>query len=299
MADVGFIGLGRMGRGMARNLVKAGHRVTVWNRSPGPAEELAAEGARRVTGPAEVARASTIVVSCLSTPEVVEEILTAPGGALEGAAAGSVFVDCSTIGPGDVRRMADRCAARGVALVDAPVSGGVWGAAEGTLTIMCGGDRSAYDQALPALEAMGKRIHHLGPSGTGQVAKLANNMLVAIHTAAAAEAFVLGVKGGVDPQALLDIIANSAGDSSQIRRCLPKFVFPGQFDAAFSIEHLHKDMGLACQLGRELQVRLLLGAVSEQLTGEAMAAGLGGEDVAALFKPVEKLAGTEVRVKPS
>nr|PZN37928.1 MAG: NAD(P)-dependent oxidoreductase [Bacillota bacterium] len=293
MARVGFLGLGRMGKPMARNLLKAGHRLTVWNRSPGPAEELAAEGAVRAQSPAEVAAASEVVISCLSTPDVVEQILLQ---ALEGAQPGTLFIDCSTIGVSDARRLAEHCARRGVEFVDAPVSGGPWGAEAGTLTLMCGGSPEALDRAEPILRAFGSRIYKLGPVGSGQVAKLCNNLLVAIHTAAAAEAFVLGTKAGLDPQVLYDIITNATGDSAQIRRNMPKFTFPGDFRPAFSVEHLTKDVGLARQLAREQGVRLLLGAVAEQVCLEAMAAGYGQADIAALIRPLEASAGVEVRV---
>lgn len=294
MSNLGFIGLGRMGRHMARNLLKAGHSLIVYNRSQGVVDELVAAGATRAGSPAEAARGARVLFTCLTTPEVVEETLRQ---ALEGAQPGDIFVDHSTIGVSDARRMAALCAEKGVTYIDAPVSGGPWGAEAGTLTIMCGGGQEAYDAVLPYLQAEGKQIYLLGPVGAGSVVKLCNNLLVGIHTAAMAEAFVLGTKAGIDPKVLFEIISGATGNSRQIERHIPKFVFPGNFDAAFSIEHLHKDVGLAVDLGRDQQVRMVLGAMTQQLLEEARAAGHAGEDIAALIRPLEKLTGVEVRVK--
>ncbi|HYG59157.1 MAG TPA: NAD(P)-dependent oxidoreductase [Symbiobacteriaceae bacterium] len=292
MAELGFIGLGRMGRHMVRNLLKAGNTVTVFNRSQGVVDELVAEGARRASDPAETARNSRVLFTCLTTPDVVESTLRA---ALEGARPGDIFVDHSTIGVADAKRIAAMCAERGVKFIDAPVSGGPWGAEAGTLTIMCGGDRDAYEAVLPYLQAEGKSLYLLGPVGAGTVAKLCNNMLVGIHAAAMAEAFVLGTKAGVDPKVLFEIIQGATGQSRQIERNIPKFVFPGNFEAAFSVSHLHKDLGLAVQLGRDEQVRLLLGGMTQQIYEETRAAGYTDQDMAAVIRPLEDLSGVKVR----
>lgn len=292
MAELGFIGLGRMGRHMARNLIRAGHSVALYNRSQGVVDELVTEGGKRAGSPAAVAQHARVLFTCLPTPDVVEATLRA---ALEGARPGDIFVDHSTIGVADARRIAAMCAEKGVQFIDAPVSGGPWGAEAGTLTIMCGGDRSAYEAVLPYLQVEGKQLYHLGPVGAGSVAKLCNNLLVGIHTAAMAEAFVLGTKAGVDPRALYEIISGATGGSKQIDRHIPKFVFPGNFTAAFSIEHLHKDVALAVNLGKDEQVRMMLGAVTLQLLEEARAAGYAGDDIAALIRPLEELSGVKVR----
>lgn len=292
MAEVGFIGLGRMGLHMARNLLKAGNQVTVYNRSQGAVETLVNEGARRASSPAETARHSRVLFTCLTTPDVVEETIRT---ALEGAQPGDVFVDHSTVGVGDAKRMAELCAAKGVKFIDAPVSGGPWGAEAGTLTIMCGGDPAAYETVLPLLQVEGKQLYLLGPVGAGSVAKLCNNLLVGIHSASLAEAFVLGTKAGVDPKQLFEIISGATGGSKQIDRNIPKFIFPGNFEAAFSIGHLHKDVALAVNLGKDMQVRMVLGAMTQQLLEEARAAGHTNEDIAALIRPLEALSGVQVR----
>lgn len=292
MANLGFIGLGRMGRHMARNLLKAGHTVTVFNRSQGAMLELAQDGARAGSSPADVAAQSRVLFTCLPTVEAVMESMRQ---ALEGARAGDIFVDHSTIGVSDAQHLAELCAARGVQFIDAPISGGPWGAEAGTLTIMCGGDPAAYEAVLPYLQAEGKSLYHLGAVGTGSVAKLCNQLLVGIHSAAMAEAFVLGTKAGIDPKVLYEIIAGATGGSKQIDRNIPKFVFPGDFTAAFSIEHLHKDVALAVTLGEQQQVRLSLGEVTRQLLDEARSSGHANEDIAALIRPLEELSGIKVR----
>lgn len=292
MANLGFIGLGRMGRHMALNLIKAGHTVTLFNRSQAVVDELVAQGGQRAASPAEVARNARVLFTCLTTPDVVESTLRQ---ALEGAQPGDIFVDHSTIGVSDAKRIAAMCAEKGVRFIDAPISGGPWGAEAGTLTIMCGGDKATYETVLPYLQVEGKQLYLLGPVGAGTVVKLCNNLLVGIHTAAMAEAFVLGTKAGVDPKVLYEIIANATGGSKQIERNIPKFVFPGNFEAAFSIDHLHKDVALAVNLGKDEHVRMVLGAMTQQLLEEAKAAGHGGEDEAALIRPLEDLSGVKVR----
>lgn len=292
MADLGFIGLGRMGLHMARNLLKGGHTLTVHNRSRGAVASLVNEGARGAGSPRAVAEQARVLFLCLPTPADVEAVVRQ---ALEGAREGDIIVDHSTIGASDARRMAGLCEDRSVQFLDAPISGGPWGAQAGTLTIMCGGRREAYEAVLPFLQLEGRQLHLLGPVGAGSVVKLCNNLLVGIHTAAMAEAFVLGVRAGVDPKALYEIISSATGGSKQIERNIPKFVFPGNFAAAFSIEHLHKDIALAVQLGREHQVRMLLGAMTQQVLEEARAAGYAGDDIAALIRPLEELTGVQVR----
>ncbi|HLO03805.1 MAG TPA: NAD(P)-dependent oxidoreductase [Symbiobacteriaceae bacterium] len=292
MATVGFIGLGRMGRHMARNLIKAGHTVYLYNRSQVVVDELVAAGGIRAGSPAELAANVSVVFACLTTPQVVEAVL---GEAIGNAKPGTIFVDHSTVGVEDARRMAARAAERDCPFIDAPVSGGPWGAEAGTLTIMCGGDPAAYAQVEPLLKAMGQKLYLLGAVGAGAVAKLCNNLLVGIHSAALAEAFVLGTKAGIDPQVLFEIIAGATGGSKQIDRNIPKFIFPGQFDAAFSIDHLHKDVALAVELGKSERVRMLLGAMTQQVLEEARALGFGEQDIAAVIRPLEEQTGTKVR----
>jgi 3-hydroxyisobutyrate dehydrogenase len=285
-----------MGRPMARNLMKSGHSLVVHNRSRAVVDELAAEGARAGSSPAEVAASCDVLFTCLTTPDVVQQVMAE---AARGGRPGQIFVDHSTIGASDARRIAALLSQQGIRFLDCPVSGGPWGAEQGTLAIMCGGEKEAFEAVRPLLEAMGRHIFHLGGHGAGSIAKLCNQMLVAVSTVAAAEAFVLGTKAGLDPRAIYDVLAVSTGFSRTIERHMEKFVFPGNFEAAFSVSHMHKDIGLANQLGREANVRLLTGAVTLQLFEEAVSTGYAQHDIAALFRPLEQIAGVEVRSTPA
>jgi 3-hydroxyisobutyrate dehydrogenase len=297
MSDLtaGFIGLGKMGRPMALNIMKKGIPLTVANRSRRVVEELAAQGATAARGPAEVAGRAQIVCLCLPVPATVEEVVLGPGGVAEGIRPGSLVVDFSTIGPSTCRSVAAALQARGASYLDAPVSGGTTGAEAATLTVMVGGDRGAFERALPLLHAVGKKIVYAGPVGAGSVVKLLNQLLVGINLAGAAEAMVLGVKAGVDPQLLYDTISSATGNSAQLQRNFPDLIFKGNFEAMFSVDLLHKDLTLGVEVGKENRVRLLLGALAVQIFEEARALGHGAEDIAAVIRPLERLAGVEVR----
>jgi 2-hydroxy-3-oxopropionate reductase len=195
---VGFIGLGIMGAPMARHLVAAGFPLTVHSRSPGPVDALVEAGAARASSPAELARASDVVVTMLPDTPDVEHVMLGDDGVMAGAAAGSLVIDMSTIDPGPTRAVAEQLAARGVEMLDAPVSGGERGAIDGTLSIMVGGSDGAFTRAMPVLQAMGKNIVHVGPSGAGQITKACNQLVVAATIEAVAEALVLAERSGVD-----------------------------------------------------------------------------------------------------
>ncbi|HVG95826.1 MAG TPA: NAD(P)-dependent oxidoreductase [Chloroflexota bacterium] len=292
---VGFIGLGKMGRPMSRNIMSGGYPLVVANRSQQVVQELAAEGATAAASAAELAAKAEIVCLCLPVPATVEEVVLGPGGVAEGIKPGSIVVDFSTIGPGTCRSVARALEAKGVAYLDAPVSGGTTGAEAGTLTVMVGGDQAEYERALPVLQRVGKKIVYAGPVGAGAVVKLMNQLLVGINLAGAAEAMVLGTKAGVDPTLLLETIASATGNSFQLQRCFPDMVLKGNFDAMFSVDLLHKDLGLGVEVGKENRVRLLLGALAVQVFEEAREAGFGEQDIAAVIRPLEALAKVEVR----
>jgi 3-hydroxyisobutyrate dehydrogenase len=292
---VGFIGLGKMGRPMARNIMSGGYPLVVANRSQQVVQELAGEGAKPAAGFAELASQAEIVCLCLPVPATVEEVVLGPGGVAEGIKPGSIVVDFSTIGPGTCRSVASALQEKGVAYLDAPVSGGTTGAEAGTLTVMVGGDKAQYERALPVLQRVGKKIVYAGPVGAGAVVKLMNQLLVGINLAGAAEAMVLGTKAGVDPTLLLETIASATGNSSQLQRCFPDMILKGNFDAMFSVDLLHKDLSLGVEVGKENRVRLLLGALAVQVFEEAREAGFGEQDIAAVIRPLEALARVEVR----
>lgn len=290
---VGFIGLGRMGRPMAENLLKAGFELTVHNRSRAVVDELARAGARPATSPRQVAEAADIVLTALPTPATVDEVYLGPDGLIPSARAGQILVDHSTVSPVQSRRLAAAAAERGVSFLDAPMSGGPAGAQSATLTFMVGGERETFERALPVLRALGKNIHHVGPSGAGSVVKLVNQLLVGIHTIAAAEAMVFGVKAGADPQAIIDVIGSSFGASAMLNRHVPRML-KRDFDPATSVNLILKDLGLIHDFGKELGVPLLAGTLAEQLFLEARSQGLGDQDMAALVVPLERLTGAQV-----
>jgi 3-hydroxyisobutyrate dehydrogenase len=295
--SVGFIGLGKMGRPMSLNILKKGFPLTVSNRSRRVVDEVASQGATAAGGPAEVAEKTDVVCLCLPVPATVDEVVLGSGGVLEAIRPGSVVLDFSTIGPGTCRAVAEKLREKDCWYLDAPVSGGTTGAEAGTLTVMVGGERAQYERVLPVLEAVGRKIVYAGPVGAGAVVKLMNQLLVAINLAGAAEAMVLGVKAGVDPQLLYDTISSATGNSAQLSRNFPDMIFKGKFDPMFSVDLLHKDVGLGLEVGKDTRVRMLMSALALQILEEAREAGHGEEDIAAVIRPLEKLAGTEVRAK--
>jgi 3-hydroxyisobutyrate dehydrogenase len=295
---VGVIGLGKMGRPMALNLLKAGHELTVYNRSQAVVQELAAAGAKPATGPADVSASADVVLTVLPTLQSVEEIYLGADGLATNVRPGQTLIDHSTVSPDLSRRIAEAARGRGAGFLDAPVSGGPARAEDGSLTIMVGGDSETFERAQPVLSILGQNVRLCGPSGAGTVVKLVNQLLVGIHTAAAAEALVFGTKAGADPQVLLDVIGSSFGGSTMLNRNAP-LIMQRKFEPATSIRLLLKDLGLIHDLGDDLDVRLLLSALSEQLFIEARALGLQDNDMSAIVIPLERLAGVEVRSQPT
>lgn len=295
MQHVGFIGLGAMGLPMARNVMKAGIPLTVWARRTAAASEICEEGASWANSPVDLARVSDVIITIVTNSPDVESLVAGPSGLLEGARRDSVIVDMSTIAPSVSRSLAERCAERGVHFLDAPVSGGTQGALAGTLTIMVGGENEALDTARPVLEAMGKRIFHVGPSGSGEVVKLVNNVLVGAIAAATAEALVLGAKAGADPATMADVVGASTGASWQLANQFPLRAFPGTFQPGFMTDLLLKDLQLALDLGAEQQTPMFITALAKQLYGESQAAGYGRDDYTSVLRVLESVAGVSVR----
>lgn len=291
---VGFVGLGTMGLPMTKNLLKAGFEVVVVSRSRGPIEAAVALGAKEAANPADLAAQVDVALTCLPMPETVEAVYLGENGLLAGARPGTILVDHSTVSPALNRKIFEAARAKGVHFLDAPVSGGPMGAEAGTLTIMCGGEPEAFAKAKPVFEAMGKVVVLVGPVGSGSVVKLINNLLVGVHTAALAEAFVMGAKAGIDSRVLYEILKHSTGHSYMMDRTVP-LIQERDFAQRFAIDLLYKDMRIATQLAEELGVPLRLGRVAEAMVGEAQAQGHGREDVAAIIRPLEKAVGVEVR----
>jgi 2-hydroxy-3-oxopropionate reductase len=290
---VGFIGLGIMGRPMARNVLAAGFQLVVYDLMPEPVQELVAAGATAATSPAEVARVADVVLLCLPDSPDVEAAMTGDQGLLAGVRPGQIVVDMSTISPVTARAMAEKAAAKGVKLLDAPVSGGQVGAVNGTLSIMVGGDAGALEQVRPVLSAMGKTILHLGESGAGQVAKACNQLVIAVTIEAVAEAMVLASKAGVDPAkvraALLGGYAYSRVLEGHGERFLERNFTPG-----FRTRLQYKDLNIALDAGRAYGAPMPAAALVHQLYAAMMARGEGDLDHSALVTLLEEMAGQPV-----
>ncbi|HTI15912.1 MAG TPA: NAD(P)-dependent oxidoreductase [Dictyobacter sp.] len=300
---VGFIGIGVMGRPMTLNLLKAEHEVTIFARHPDKPEvqEVLQAGAKLAPSPRAVAMASDIVITMVPNSPQVLEVVTGPQGVLEGARKGLIIVDMSTIAPVVSRSLYEQAAEKGVQFLDAPVSGGSQGAVNGTLTIMVGGDKEAFDKALPVLEAMGKKenIVYVGTSGAGEIIKIVNNLLCGTIAAATSEALVLGVKAGADLETMTRIIGVSTGGSWQLANQFPLRAFNGSFKPGFMTDLLHKDLGLALELAAEYQTSLPMTGLARQLYEMSRASGHGSDDYTALMHVLEQMAGVEVRSKES
>ena len=289
MERVGFIGLGTMGKPMARNLIKAGFPLIVHNRSRAAVEELAKEGAQTATFPRDLATKSDVVITVLPDSPDVEVVTTGEQGILEGTHPGMLLIDMSTISPVAARRLAGQAQTRGVDMLDAPVSGGEVGAINGTLSIMVGGKEAVFNRALPLFQAMGKNIVFIGEAGAGQVAKAANQIVGALTIQAVSEAMVLAARAGVDPakvrQALLGGFAQSRILDVHGQRILDRNFKPG-----FRTNLHFKDLGIALATGKEYRVPLPATAQVYQMMTALLAAGKGDLDHSALFTLIEELA---------
>src|SRR4051812_10172189 len=290
MAHVAFIGLGKMGFPMAARLLQAGHKVYAFNRSRPAVEDLARQGAQPAASAAEAAANGELVLTALPTLQSVEEVYRQLA---TGARRGQIYADHSTVSLSLNRRCGELLAARGAQFLDAPVSGGPAGAQAGTLTVMVGGEKAAFDAAVPVFQAFGQNIRLCGGTGAGQAVKLVNQLLVGIHTAAIAEAAVLGVKLGADPKTLLEVIGTSFGGSTMMTRNLPRFI-SRDFSAATSVRLLLKDLGIIHAEAKNAQVPLLFGGLAEQRFLEAAGRGLADQDMAALVRLWEEPAGVTV-----
>ncbi len=292
MTPLGFVGLGIMGRAMAGRLLAAGHTVYLWNRS-GVREELVARGGRRCTSPAEVARQAEIVFTNVTDTAAVEAVLFGPGGVAEGLSAGKVVVDFSTIDPDAARRFADRLAERGAAFLDAPVSGGEIGAREGTLAIMVGGAPEVFERVRPLLACLGRNLTLVGPNGAGQVAKVANQIVVGLTIEAVAEALVFASKAGADPARVRQALMGGFA-ASRILEVHGERMIRRTFEPGGRIRIHQKDFELALSRARVTGIALPGTARAQQLFDACIAMGGGDWDHSAMVRPLERLAGHEI-----
>jgi 3-hydroxyisobutyrate dehydrogenase len=297
MSDkLGFIGLGIMGRGMARNLLKAGFNVRVWNRTASRMEELVAAGASTANSPADLAAQTDVVLICVSDTPDVEEVVLGENGIIHGIKAGSLVIDHSTISPHTTQDIAAKLNEKGVHMLDAPISGGSEGAAKGTLSIMIGGEAGPVERAMPYLQAMGRTITHVGDQGAGQMVKLVNQILVVGHALAMSEALVFAEAGGLDLAKTLNAVAGGAAGSWMLSNRGPQ-ILNRDWRPGFTIDLQEKDLRLVRQAADRLGVPILVTNIVFDFYRLLQKEGLGGEGNHALIKALERLAGIEVGVK--
>ncbi len=290
---VGFIGLGIMGQGMARNLLRAGFPLTVWNRTASKMEPLVQEGAAAASSPADLASKSDIIVICVSDTPDVQAVILGENGVLAGAKPGGLVIDCSTISPTATRELAETLAQAGIHMLDAPISGGSEGAAKGTLSIMVGGEAEDFERALPVFRAMGKQITHVGGHGAGQTVKLMNQILVVGHALAMSEAFLFGQASGVDLAKALEAVKAGAAGSWMLSYRGPQ-ILARDWRPGFTIDLQQKDLRLVLEAADDVGSPAPATSFVFQLYRTLQAQGLGAEGNHALVKALENLAGFKI-----
>jgi 2-hydroxy-3-oxopropionate reductase len=287
---IGFIGLGIMGRPMARNLLKAGYPLVVHSRSRGPVDEMAKAGAKVGTSPRDVASQSDVLITMLPNSPDVEQVVLGRDGVIEGARSGLVLLDMSTISPLVSQKIGAALAEKSVTMLDAPVSGGEKGAIDGVLSIMVGGDKAVFDKVLPIFQAMGKTITHLGPLGAGGFTKLANQIIVAVNLTALGEALTLAKKAGLDRELTLTALAGGLAGSKCLDQKKPNYL-ADTYNPGFKIDLHYKDLGLIMESARTLGVPLPATAAVQELFSALRVKGRGGLDHSGVITLLEDLAG--------
>jgi 3-hydroxyisobutyrate dehydrogenase-like beta-hydroxyacid dehydrogenase len=291
---LGFVGLGRMGGPMAGRLLNAGHEVTVFDLSEEAVRALVERGAGPADSAAEVASAAEIVMTSLPTPDVLQQVALGDGGVIEGRRV-TTLIDLSTTGPGTATRVAEGLAARGIQGVDAPVSGGVKGARDGTLAVMVSCPKATLEVVRPLLSVFGKVFFVGEKPGLAQVAKLGNNLLAAAALVISSEALAMGVKAGVDPKVMIDVINAGSGRNSATQDKFPRAILPGTFDFGFATGLSYKDVRLCVDEAEALGVPMVLGAVVRQMLAVTNARFGPDSDFTSIAKVVEEWAGVEIR----
>jgi 3-hydroxyisobutyrate dehydrogenase/2-hydroxy-3-oxopropionate reductase len=295
MAKLGFIGLGIMGYPMARNLIKAGHEVAVWSQTRSKVDKLAREEkAIACSSPKEVGEKSECVFLCVGDTKMAEEVILGKNGIVEGAKAGTVVVDASTVAPSSSVMVGETLAKKGIHFLGAPCTGSKPGAEGGTLTFMIGGDKGVFEKVRPYFEAMGKNLYYCGGPGMGLHAKLSQNLILSNLLQAFNEGMVLATKAGVEPKLMLEILDNSAAKSGLIAFKAP-YVFRRDFSTNFSVKWMHKDIGLMLESAAEQGVPVPLTSLTRQMFQAAIAQGVGDEDICSTIKVLEKIVGVEVK----
>jgi 3-hydroxyisobutyrate dehydrogenase len=291
--SVGFIGVGNMGNPMAYNVLKAGFPMAVFDMNPKAMENLVQAGARRATSAREVVEQAEVTFTSLPASPDVEAVYLDSGGLVEKAKPGATLIDLSSVLPSTPRKIEPRAKARGVHFLEAPVSGGVSGARAATLAIMVGGDPEALTRVTPVLKAIGPNIFHVGPAGAGNTVKAINNMMACVNSAAMMEGLALGVKAGLDPMIIYEVVKASSGGSKALER-IPKALIPRDFAPGFMVKLMNKDLETFTTIAKELHVPVSFANVAQRYQQAALAAGLGEQDTSVVMTIIERLAAVQV-----
>ena len=291
--SVGFIGVGNMGNPMAGNIVKAGFPMTVFDLNPKAMQNLLDAGAKGARSANDVVDQAEIVLTSLPASPDVEASYLNPGGLVDRAKPGTILIDLSSVLPSTPRKIEPKAKARGVHFLEAPVSGGVSGARAATLAIMVGGDAAPLERARPVLRAMGPNIFHVGPVGAGNTIKAINNMMACVNGLAMMEGLALGVKAGLDPMMVYEVVKASSGGSKALER-IPKAIVPRDFDPGFKVALMNKDLETFNTIAKELHVPVSFSNVAQRYEQMALAAGLGEQDTSVLMTVIERIAAVQI-----
>src|SRR5947208_13318802 len=290
--SVGFIGVGNMGNPMAGNVLKA-FPLTVFDKNPATMSNLVAAGAQKAGSAQEVVERSEIVMTCLPASPDVEKVYLEPGGLVDRAKPGPILIDLSSVLPSTPRKIEPRAKAKGVHFLEAPVSGGVSGARAATLAIMVGGEAEPLERAKPVLRAIGPNIFHVGPVGAGNTVKAINNMMASVNSCAMMEGLAVGVKAGLDPMTVYEVVKASSGGSKALER-IPKALIPRDFEPGFKVVLMNKDLDTFNTIAKELHVPVSFSNVAQRYQQAALAAGLGEQDTSVVMTVIERLAAVQV-----
>jgi 3-hydroxyisobutyrate dehydrogenase len=291
--SVGFIGVGNMGNPMASNVLKAGFPLVVYDKNSQASENLIQAGAQRAASAREVVERSEITLTSLPASPDVEAVYLDPDGLVDSAGPGTILIDLSSVLPSTPRKIEPRAKGRGVHFLEAPVSGGVTGARAATLAIMVGGDPEVLTRAQPVLRAIGPNIFHVGPVGSGNTVKAINNMMACVNALAMMEGVALGVKAGLDPMTIYEVVKASSGGSKALER-IPSALIPRKFEPGFKVQLMNKDLETFNTIAKDLHVPVSFANVAQQYQQAAIAAGLADQDTSVVMTIIERLAAVEV-----
>jgi 3-hydroxyisobutyrate dehydrogenase len=295
--SVGFIGVGNMGNPMASNVLKNGFALTVFDKNPKAMENLLRAGAKQGASAKDVVDRSEVVMTCLPASPDVEALYLDTGGLVESARPGTILIDLSSVLPSTPRKVESRAKERGVHFLESPVSGGVAGARAATLAVMVGGDADVLKRAEPVLRSIGPNIFHVGPVGAGNTVKAINNMMACVNSCAMMEGLALGVKAGLDPTTIYQVVKASSGASKALER-IPTAIIPRNFEPGFKVFLMNKDLDTFNAIAKDLHVPVSFSNVAQRYQQAALAAGLADKDTSVVMTVIEKLAAVEVSGAP-